>query len=181
MKCCTKCGIEKDEPAFSRRSKNGPRFNQCKVCVKAYQADHYQKSKQQYFDRNARYCKQVSLIISSLKQKPCADCEKSYPPWVMDFDHREEEIKDKDVSRLTGNSSLGIVLREIEKCDVVCANCHRQRTHARMLMAKCSHPLKGHKAQVQGHHSSANKRSIVHDDESGDSGSSHEIRRREVV
>ena len=136
LKHCSKCECEKDEIEFSRRRKNGLRLNQCKTCVKAYQAAHYHANKQQYFDRNAIYRKKVAELIKAMKEKPCADCEQSYPPWVMDFDHREEEIKFKDISRLTGNSSLGIVLREIEKCDVVCANCHRQRTHARMMACK---------------------------------------------
>lgn len=139
LKRCSKCNYEKDEVEFSRRRKDGPRLNQCKACVKAYQAAHYHTNKQQYFDRNASYRKKVAELVKAMKQKPCADCGQSYPPWVMNFDHREEEIKFNDVSRLTGNSSLGIVLREIEKCDVVCANCHRQRTHERRMARNRSH------------------------------------------
>lgn len=55
------------------------------------------------------------------------DCGKRYPSYVMDFDHRESKIR--DVSRMV---SLGLgeatVLAEIAKCDVVCSNCHRERT-----------------------------------------------------
>jgi hypothetical protein len=136
VKVCTKCRQEKDEVYFSRRSKNGSFLNQCKSCIKLYQFEHYHNNKQQYFERNARYRKQISSLIKSLKEKPCADCRQEYPTWVMDFDHRENEVKYKDVSKLTGNSSRGIVLQEIAKCDVVCANCHRQRTHTRMLARK---------------------------------------------
>lgn len=133
LKRCTKCHAEKDETDFSRRRKEGPPLNQCKSCVKAYQAAHYHANKQQYFARNAQYRQRVAELIKAMKQKPCADCGQSYPPWVRDFDHRDGESKFKDISKLTGNSSWGIVQREIEKCDVVCANCHRIRTHNRLL------------------------------------------------
>jgi hypothetical protein len=51
----------------------------------------------------------------------------------MDFDHREGEEKLFAVSA-GGNKvrlSQSQLLAEIAKCDVVCANCHRERTHRR--------------------------------------------------
>lgn len=48
----------------------------------------------------------------------------------MDFDHRDPNEKKYTVARLIGsNYSLRVVERELSKCDVVCANCHRERTH----------------------------------------------------
>lgn len=135
LKRCTKCGLDKDETDYSRRRINGPTLNQCKACMKDYQRAHYRSNKQQYLNRNRHYRKRVAEMIRELKQRPCADCGQSYPPRVMDFDHREGEEKYKDVARLTGNCSARVVLREIAKCDVVCANCHRQRTHERMITA----------------------------------------------
>ncbi|MBA3694184.1 MAG: hypothetical protein H0X15_11020 [Acidobacteria bacterium] len=51
--------------------------------------------------------------------------------YVMDFDHRVGEEKKAHVSRLVGMMNLQNLLDEIEKCDVVCANCHRIRTYER--------------------------------------------------
>jgi hypothetical protein len=50
----------------------------------------------------------------------------------MDFDHLGLEEKLNEVSKLT---SWGIekVKQEINKCEVVCANCHRERTHQRRI------------------------------------------------
>lgn len=62
--------------------------------------------------------------------KPCMDCGKKYPPYVMDFDHRENEKKELLVSKV-GAYGMPALLREIQKCDVVCSNCHRIRTHDR--------------------------------------------------
>jgi len=48
----------------------------------------------------------------------------------MDFDHREANAKRAQVSDLV-NKSWNVIADEIAKCDVVCANCHRIRSHNR--------------------------------------------------
>ena len=64
------------------------------------------------------------------KQKPCADCGIQYPYYVMDFDHRED--KKKLINKFVkGGPALTSLQIEIDKCDVVCSNCHRERTHQR--------------------------------------------------
>ena len=50
----------------------------------------------------------------------------------MDFDHRDGSAKVANVNRLVQDAAWEKVRREIEKCDLVCSNCHRIRTHARM-------------------------------------------------
>jgi hypothetical protein len=57
---------------------------------------------------------------------------------VMDFDHREGEEKCFNLSIAAGQTRLSWakMLAEIAKCDVVCANCHRERTHQRRLAEK---------------------------------------------
>jgi hypothetical protein len=75
------------------------------------------------------------LIIQS-KSKPCADCGIKYPPYVMDFDHLGDKL-----FNIPANTELSVskLLSEIAKCDVVCSNCHRQRTFQRNLMRKPVH------------------------------------------
>lgn len=71
--------------------------------------------------------------LDVLRSGPCTDCKKSYPPYVMEFDH----VPERGVKRFNiacgGNYSLKskIFLDELAKCDLVCANCHRTRTHLR--------------------------------------------------
>lgn len=62
------------------------------------------------------------------KSGPCTDCGGTFPPVAMDFDHRPNEIKLKEVSKI---STFAAVDAEIAKCDLVCANCHRVRTYQR--------------------------------------------------
>lgn len=47
---------------------------------------------------------------------------------VLEFDHREDEEKCFDISDRMTSGSLEDLRREIAKCDIVCANCHRIRT-----------------------------------------------------
>lgn len=63
--------------------------------------------------------------------QPCEDCGRHFPYYAMDFDHRPGEEKVCEPSRLPSTGSWTKVHAELEKCDVVCANCHRERTHQR--------------------------------------------------
>lgn len=48
---------------------------------------------------------------------------------VLEFDHRDPELKVLDVSTMVSNRhSWTDIIAEIEKCDVRCANCHRRKT-----------------------------------------------------
>lgn len=72
-------------------------------------------------------------LVAKIKDRPCADCGCRYPPYVMDFDHREGTAKKRGVSKMVnhGGIALKAILVEIDKCDLVCSNCHRIRTYRR--------------------------------------------------
>ena len=71
--------------------------------------------------------------VSKLKDGPCADCGNRFHPFVMDFDHRPGEVKLMAVSKMVVRAyPAEKIHREIEKCDLVCSNCHRIRTWERM-------------------------------------------------
>jgi hypothetical protein len=72
--------------------------------------------------------------LRELRRRPCADCGESFPPYVMDFDHRDPSKKLFAIT--TGSSYLRSrekLIAEIEKCDIVCANCHALRTYASLM------------------------------------------------
>jgi hypothetical protein len=71
-----------------------------------------------------------SKWIRDVKKVPCMDCGKTLPPECMDFDHRPGTDKKFGVAEM-GGRRMSVVLEEIAKCDIVCANCHRIRTFAR--------------------------------------------------
>jgi hypothetical protein len=100
---------------------------------KAASIRHYQANKKRYFERNKKYRKELSGYVNKIKEEtPCADCLKNYPYYVMDFDHLEGSEKVGIVSYLCKTGRIGAMKKEILKCELVCANCHRERTHRRL-------------------------------------------------
>lgn len=61
----------------------------------------------------------------------CQDCGEKYPHWMLDFDHRPEYTKLDSPTQIIHKYSLARALEELNKCDVVCPNCHRIRTYTR--------------------------------------------------
>lgn len=97
---------------------------------RAYNRAYYKANSAAHYKRVQTNKRKLRALITAAKDKPCADCQKCYPHYVMDFDHRVDEVKLFNL----GNSvnmigSADRITAEIEKCDVVCANCHRIRTH----------------------------------------------------
>lgn len=62
---------------------------------------------------------------------PCKDCGNFYPAYVMDFDHLRDKIN--TINNLVRYGSLQMVQIEVEKCEIVCSNCHRIRTYNRKM------------------------------------------------
>jgi hypothetical protein len=67
--------------------------------------------------------------INALKAEPCVDCGVIFPPEAMDFDHVRGN-KVMTVSQLR-DASWRQTLLEMDKCELVCACCHRVRTQLR--------------------------------------------------
>lgn len=103
---------------------------------KAYMRDvWYPKNKDKQISYVNKTKKKISLwVLNYKKDSKCSDCgltgEKH--PEVLDFDHtgKDKEFNVSEFRFLT--SSINKVKKEIEKCDVVCSNCHRIRTSRRI-------------------------------------------------
>lgn len=80
-------------------------------------------------------------LLRDLRRVPCADCGGSFPPYVMDFDHRDPAEKSFQVTDAVALlKRRDLLLAEISKCDVVCANCHCVRTYEGVRSGKLSPP-----------------------------------------
>jgi hypothetical protein len=72
-----------------------------------------------------------AAILNEFRDMPCVDCGSRFHPCALDFDHREPSTKLFTVTRMVGRAATDVILAEVAKCDIVCANCHRVRTTAR--------------------------------------------------
>ena len=70
--------------------------------------------------------------MRQMKTRPCADCGVQYPFYLIDFDHRDAETKMYELNAVD-RMTVKAIKCEVEKCDVVCANCHRERTFQRRI------------------------------------------------
>ena len=98
---------------------------------KEYAARHYQKYRAKYRESSAKTREARRKFLQEEKSKPCIDCNNSYPYYVMQFDHVRGD-KEFNIGRNHGNRSMTKLKEEINKCDVVCANCHAIRTWNRL-------------------------------------------------
>ena len=112
-KICTKCGRELPLDHFNWRNKaKGTYRADCKECHSGYMKQKYQEKKE---------------VVQELKSKcKCAKCgdDRGY---VLDYHHINSEEKETTIARMISNNyELDKVYKEIEKCIVLCANCHRE-------------------------------------------------------
>lgn len=135
MKICTHCGKNRKLSSFSKKTKTQKHY-WCKFCFREYAKRHYRDNIDKY-KKKARKWNKIHLEyliqkVYELKDKPCCDCHVKYNPWQMDFDHRDGSEKIENVSMMIRMLfPIKKILEEIEKCDLVCSNCHRQRTYLR--------------------------------------------------
>lgn len=100
---------------------------------------HYLANKQKYLERNSKYRASIQAFVKGLKEKdPCIDCGVRYPYYVMDFDHVNQDDKLNNINYLSWTGRIGALKKEIGKCEIVCANCHRARSHQRLKSSSLS-------------------------------------------
>jgi len=133
FKICSMCEQAKHISEYNLRRGNQPQ-GYCKECNKSYKKDMYKSNpleriRLKVSNRTIKMDKRS--ITSRAKDKPCADCNRRFPSHAMDFDHVRGE-KSFTISHGIKNKTVEEILAEIEKCDVVCATCHRMRTQDRI-------------------------------------------------
>lgn len=76
-------------------------------------------------ERNRRNRQRKRDYLNVVKDGPCMDCGGRFPPIAMDLHHVGE---DKLFSpALLTNRGWKVLKAEVEKCILLCANCHRVR------------------------------------------------------
>ncbi len=132
MKKCSRCKKEKPIEKFNFKKKSlGIRQKACKVCTRIEVQNHYKKNRQYYLEKSRKRNKKQrekirKFIYEYLLVHPCIDCGET-DPVVLEFDHKSNK-KDEVSTFIRKNFPLTTIKKEIAKCEVRCANCHRKKT-----------------------------------------------------
>lgn len=86
---------------------------------------HYQNNKSYYKDKEAKRRAKMKQWWREFKATlACVECGEDHPA-ALDFHHRDPNEKDFILSKFA-QKSIRSVKRELEKCDILCSNCHRK-------------------------------------------------------
>lgn len=83
---------------------------------------------------NRKYYESIREMVNEYKRQPCIDCKKIYPIYMMQFDHLDPKRKVAAVCSLISRKGKKAILAEIQKCEVVCIQCHCIRTYGRKIL-----------------------------------------------
>ncbi len=121
MKICKHCNTKKPLADFGRNGKT-PKGRlkykpECRSCT----------NKIDYPKRNARFKLLLKRVFGKLE---CQRCGYDKCLAALDCHHRDPTEKEYSPSTLK-NYTESIIINELNKCDLLCANCHREH-HAGM-------------------------------------------------
>lgn len=137
MKVCSRCGKEKFLDDFSKDSNRPPLFrrSECKECQresakKSRYASNASKAPKITKEPNRNKGKRARKLIVWLYKKytGCEHCgNKNLDPKHLDLHHRDPKEKVDGISEMICNLvPIKVLIRELLKCDCVCAICHRE-------------------------------------------------------
>lgn len=134
MRVCTACQQAKDESDFYWQNiKMGKRATKCIPCTKIVRKASWASGSEReknYAAKARRVQAAQDFLWSVLSLSSCVDCGED-DPLTLEFDH-VSGVKKNDVSNMVSqNYGVDAIRSELEKCEIVCANCHRVRTATR--------------------------------------------------
>jgi hypothetical protein len=140
LRACIWCHQLKPLSAFAfKNAAAGTLNSHCRSCHAGYRRQHYSDNKADYFRRaigqTRRRTQETKVRLHAyLLMNPCVDCGEASVA-TLDFDHIDPSTKIKAVGEMIGHRTWHAIQREIEKCQVRCANCHRRRTIGQLKAA----------------------------------------------
>lgn len=106
------------------KDKQDPRY-------KASRMKWYYANKEKHLTTSREIGHLKKAYLNQLKNVPCKDCGKNYPSYVMEFHHKDIHAKKFTIGR-NYREGWKRLQEEVNKCDVICANCHRIRSFKNM-------------------------------------------------
>ena len=116
---------------------NGTKHKKCPVCNTFKSKTEYHFSRAKYWQTACKVCQneRIGKLARDIKQRAvdykggkCQDCLVSYPICVYDFHHLDPTQKDFKISgQGIRNMEWNLIQSELDKCVLLCSNCHRLR------------------------------------------------------
>lgn len=131
FKKCKRCLELKDKSEFRIRKKyKDGLYSYCKECEKIISNEYREKHGSIHYSDYKKYVERNALAVYNyLCNHSCEKCGES-DPIVLDFHHYNNDKKYSISKMIINCKSLDSILEEINKCSVLCSNCHR-REHAK--------------------------------------------------
>jgi hypothetical protein len=107
---CPKCKI-RSRRVYST-GKVGP---YCTECTKDYNAKKLEKKR--------AFVNQYKL------ERGCKQCGYNEHPVALELNHIDPQTKEFSIAKALPSVSMERLLKELEKCEVLCANCHQIHTY----------------------------------------------------
>jgi hypothetical protein len=134
QRTCNQCGLSFAATVEHFRTRSGSRGLEavCKSChrlnARAYEQIKKRNGIHRVVDRRVK----LREFLDKTKLKSgCVVCGYNTHPAALDFDHLPGTNKIATIAKLFSGLKEQLLLEEIKKCEVVCANCHRVRTATR--------------------------------------------------
>lgn len=109
---CSSCNIALNEKtAYPRKDNRYGFYPQCKKCMSNNTKLKRKKSKEKAIEYKGGYCNRCGY------NKNIA---------TLDFHHLDPNVKDKNLANILVNTDKNKIYNEIDKCVLLCSNCHRE-------------------------------------------------------
>lgn len=129
-KVCSKCQQHKSFDDFYKwKVTSNSYMPECKECHKQRQREFRKNNKAHYNAwQKARRLRLKEAAIIYMGNK-CFDCQIQYPSYIYDFHHLDGNTKEFNPGE-GFNKTEEQLYNELDKCVMLCANCHRTRHYA---------------------------------------------------
>lgn len=126
MKKCSTCQQEKSFDSFGKHKRYSDGLQkQCKDCRVIVAHNHYVKNKKYYLDKAKKSDAEYDIWWKDYKKSlKCVYCGFNNPV-ALDFHHTEDNKDFTIANMIQRHYAKDRVLKEVAKCIVLCANCHR--------------------------------------------------------
>jgi hypothetical protein len=132
MKRCSKCNSERTKSEFGISSRTKDGLNSwCKPCVRERSKQWYEGNKEKANKKSSKRSQDRRKWINEIKQQhECIKCGENHIA-CLEFHHLNPSKKKFEIARAINQSNVEKIeiLKEIEKCIVLCSNCHRKFHH----------------------------------------------------